>query len=420
VGSDRMAGGFVPGRGTPHLGPRQIALLFFLSALLIFPQVLDKPGGKQNVVLRPARSVVDVSLRQGESFLAALRRFGIDMPTAHAMGKALRPFVDPRAMRAGQKFKVILDPHGDSVQGLEVTLRRAVLKMESSPQGWSAALQELASAREIRVVRGLLIKNLYQDGRRAGLAPGQILELSDIFQYEVDFFSDFRRGDAFSAAFEEIRYADGRREAGPILAAKLTLSGEPLHAFYHVNQHGEKAYYDGSGRSLRRAFLRSPLQYRRISSYFSLRRYHPILRTVRPHEAIDYAADAGTPVVSIGKGKISFTGWREGYGNLVEVVHSNGYTTRYAHFSRIASGIRIGASVAQGQIVGYVGSTGHATGPHLHFEILRGKKKINFLSLRIPSQGHLTGKELERFSVLREEQLALLNADELNLARSES
>ncbi len=172
--------------------------------------------------------------------------------------------------------------------------------------------------------------------------------------------------------------------------------------------------------ALRRMFLRAPLNYRRISSLYSPQRMHPIFRTLRPHQAIDYAAAAGTPVVSIGRGTVKFAGWQDGYGNLVEVTHGNGYTTRYAHLSRIASGLSKGTRVAQGHVIGFVGQTGHATGPHLHFEVMSGQRKINFLALRIPSQQRLSGEELERFAASRAEHLALLHNGEFLLAQSRS
>jgi len=349
-----------------------------------------------------------------------LNRFGMDPAAAHAMSETLRPFLQPREIRAGQRLQIILDAKGPAVKGLEYNLPRAVVRVEATPDGWSAERREIASARVTRVVRGVLSKDLYRDGTAAGLTPAQILKLADIFQYGIDFFSDFRRGDTFSVVFEEIRYADGRREAGKIVAAELTAGGEPMHAFHYTTQDGEDTYYDIDGQSLRRAFLRAPLNYRRISSLYSRQRMHPVFRTVRPHLAIDYAAAAGTPVVSIGRGTVKFAGWHEGYGNLVEVVHGNGYTTRYAHLSRFASGLGKGARVAQGHVIGFVGQSGHATGPHLHFEILKRERKINFLALRIPSQQRLNGEELERFAASRDEHLVLLSDEEFLLAQRRS
>jgi murein DD-endopeptidase MepM/ murein hydrolase activator NlpD len=187
-----------------------------------------------------------------------------------------------------------------------------------------------------------------------------------------------------------------------------------------VAKDGRGAYYDGEGRSARRSFLRAPLSYVRVSSPFSLNRQNPISRTVRPHMAIDYAAPAGTPVVAIGRGQVDFVGWRNGYGNVVDIVHSGGYMSRYAHFSRFAEGIREGRAMDAGDVVGYVGQTGHATGPHLHFEFLRGGENINFLSLRIPKNDRLAGQDLQRFKRLREEREAQLRREDSRVAESGS
>ena len=371
-------------------------------------------------MLRPAARIVDVALRPGETLNVVLSRFGLDAAAAHAVSESFGHFVKPREMRAGQSLKVILDAKEDTVKGLEYILRGAVVRVDSTPEGWLAERREISSASVTRVVRGTLSKSLYQDGTAAGLTAPQILELADIFQCDLDFFSDFRRGDTFSIAFEEIRYADGRREKGKILAAELTVGGDPVQAFHYTTQKGEGAYYDIDGKSLRRMFLRAPLNYRRISSLYSPQRMHPIFRTLLPHQAIDYVAAAGTPVVTIGRGTVKFASWQDGYGNLVEVIHGNGYTTRYAHLSRIASGLRKGARVAQGDVIGFVGQTGHATGPHLHFEVMSGQRKINFLALRIPSQQLLSGEELERFAASRAEHLALLHDGEFLLAQSRS
>ena len=209
---------------------------------------------------------------------------------------------------------------------------------------------------------------------------------------------------------EQLRYVDGRRVLGRILAAELESGDERFSTFYYVAKDGRGAYYDSEGRAVRRSFLRAPLSYVRVSSPFSLNRQNPISRTVRPHMAIDYAALAGTPVVAIGRGQVDFVGWRNGYGNVVDIVHSGGYMSRYAHFSRFAEGIRTGRAVDAGDVLGYVGQTGHATGPHLHFEFLRNGEKINFLGLRIAKEDHLEGRELERFKQLREEREALLRS----------
>jgi murein DD-endopeptidase MepM/ murein hydrolase activator NlpD len=261
---------------------------------------------------------------------------------------------------------------------------------------------------QTRRIQGTIEDSLYMSGVGAGLSPEHVLQLARIFEYDIDFFSDFKPGDDFAVVLEETRYADGRQVPRRLLAADLQADGKIYSAFHFTSKAGKASYYDSEGNELRSSFLRAPLSFSRISSRYSLARRHPISRVLRPHRAIDYAAPAGTPVIAIGRGKVTFSGWRGGYGNCVEVRHPGGYSSRYGHFSRIAPGIRRGAEIDAGDVIGFVGQTGHATGPHLHFEFLQGNKKINFLAVKIPRTAHLAGAELARFKRQRDQHLAQL------------
>jgi murein DD-endopeptidase MepM/ murein hydrolase activator NlpD len=351
---------------------------------------------------------VAVTVRRGDTLLSVLTRFGLPALSARSIVEKVRPLFNLRTLRPGHNVQIVVNPEDQSIQGMEVTLETSLVSVKSTAEGWSAERRDIPFVRETRTVRGTIAGSLYESGLNAGLTPQQILDLARIFEYDIDFFSDFQRGDTFAAVVEQLRYADGRRLGGRVLAAQLEPSGESSSAFYFIGQDGKGAYYDSEGRALRRSFLRAPLSYLRISSAFSLAREHPIFRTVRPHQAIDYAAPTGTPVVAIGPGRVEFAGWSNGYGNLVEIRHANGYASRYGHFSRIASGIRKGAHVEGGDVVGYVGQTGHATGPHLHFEFLKNGEKINFLALKIPGIDRLKDKDLQSFMLSRDERLAEL------------
>jgi murein DD-endopeptidase MepM/ murein hydrolase activator NlpD len=183
----------------------------------------------------------------------------------------------------------------------------------------------------------------------------------------VDFTRDIQPGDRFQVAFERLVSEDGEVRFGRVLAADLTMSGKDLTAF-RFESGGQPAYYDAEGNSLRRAFLRAPVQFRRISSTFARARFHPILGITRRHEGTDYAAAPGTPVMAAGDGVVLRAGWSGGYGNLIEIRHRNGITTRYGHLRGFAHGVRTGTRVEQGRTIGFVGSTGLASGPHLHYE----------------------------------------------------
>lgn len=363
---------------------------------------------------------VGIKLRRGETLASVLTRFGLEPLSAHAIVDKVRPFLNPKKIRPGHDVQVVLSPEDKTVKGVELVVEDSIVRVTSTADGWFAERHEIPFVRDTHVVRGTIKGSLYQSGVGLGLTPQHISDLAKIFEYDIDFFSDFRPGDAFYVALEELRYADGRRAVGRILAAELESGNETFSTFYYVARDGRGSYYDGEGQAARRSFLRAPLSYLRISSPFNLNRQHPIFRTVRPHMAIDYAAPAGTPVIAIGKGRVEFAGWRNGYGNVVEIRHSGEYMSRYAHFSGFAGGIRRGKMVEAGDVVGYVGQTGHATGPHLHFEFLRAGQKINFLNMRIPKNERLAGEDLQRFQRLRAQREALLRREENQVVEERS
>jgi murein DD-endopeptidase MepM/ murein hydrolase activator NlpD len=361
---------------------------------------------------------LEVTLRRGDTLLKLLLRNGLQAPSANKLIDTLRPYFDPSKLRVGQNVHLLVDGEQKQVRGLQYVSGDMEVRADSTAEGWAAQRNSIPSVQAARVIRGDVDDSLYESGVTAGLSASQIMELSTLFEYDIDFFSDFQRGDDFSVLFEQTQYADGRNEKGEILAAELQAGRQPFRIFHFTNENGTSGYYNAEGKALARAFLRAPLSYQRISSRFSLARRHPIFRVVRPHRAIDYAAPAGTPVVAIGDGRVTFAGWQNGYGNIVEVRHANGFATRYAHFSKIASNIHAGAQVTQGEVVGYVGQTGHATGPHLHFEMLRKGEKIDFLALKIPPAIELRGVDLKKFFEKRDQRLALLEGKAALIAQA--
>jgi murein DD-endopeptidase MepM/ murein hydrolase activator NlpD len=359
----------------------------------------------------PAASRVPVKLRQGDTLMSVLKRHGIGIPSAHALIAKVRPFVNPRKIQPGDNVHVVLNAGDQTVEALEWVVDDNLVRVKATNEGWLVERQEIPFVRETKVIRGTIKGSLYESGTDAGLSPQHIVDLAKIFESDIDFFSDFQPQDSFSVVIEELRYADGRRVPGRVLAAELEADNDVFDAFHFAGKDGSANYYNNKGEALRRAFLRAPLSYSRISSPYSKNRRHPIFRTVRPHLAIDYAAPAGSPVVAIGPGRVEFAGWRGGYGNVVDIRHSGSYISRYAHFSKFAGKLRKGQAVDAGDVIGYVGQTGHATGPHLHFEFLRGGAKINFLDLRIPKSQQLAKEDLPQFHRLRDERQAMLRHD---------
>ena len=413
-------------RSTIAYGVRKSAGVLLATAVLVVSAPFVKME-RHEEPLPPAQPVenaqkeesrVAVKLRHGDTLIEVLKRFGIERPSAHALVAQVRPLMNLRKIRPGDDFHLVLNPTDQSVESVEFFVEDELVRVKSNGEGWTAEREAIPFVREHKIVRGTIRGSLYESGIQAGLSPKHILDLAKIFESDIDFFSDFQPQDAFQVLIEETRYATGRRGPGRVLAVELESAGELFDAFRYGTSDQPTEYYSSKGESLGRAFLRAPLSYARVSSPFNRNRMHPIFRTVRPHLAIDYAAPAGTPVVAIGGGKIDFVGWRGGYGNMVDVRHSDNYVSRYAHFSRVAPKLKRGQSIAAGDVIGYVGQTGHATGPHLHFEFLRGGTKINFLAVRLPKTRQLSGADLARFQRLRDERRAMLRGEQPKLVEN--
>jgi len=358
--------------------------------------------------LSNAQTSIGAMFRSGDNLLSALRRVALEAPWPHGLIEKIHPLLNLRKLRPENNIHVMLDEQDKTVSAMEFVVDNKLIRVKAPNEASLTERQEVPFVKESRVVQGRIKSNLYESGIDAGLSPLQILDLAKIFESDVDFFSDLHPGDDFKVIMEDRRYLDGRRAAGRILAAELEVEDQIIDAFYY-EKNGVGNYYNRKGESLRRSFLRAPLSYARISSPFSANRLNPFSRSVRPHLAIDYAAPFGTPVVAIGRGQVEFAGWRSGYGNVVDIRHSENYLSRYAHFSRLAADLRVGQWVEIGDVIGYVGQTGHATGPHLHFEFLHGERKINFLDLHTAKAQELKGADLQSFFASRDRQLALLH-----------
>jgi murein DD-endopeptidase MepM/ murein hydrolase activator NlpD len=252
--------------------------------------------------------------------------------------------------------------------------------------------------------RGTIKNSLYQSAQDEGIDFDLAMALADIFAWDIDFYVDLRPSDHYSFIYEK-RFRDGDFIGnGGIMAAHFYNENTHHRAYYFEVPGRGGDYYDEGGRSLRKQFLKSPLRYTRISSGFSRHRLHPILKIHRPHLGIDYAAPVGTPVQALGDGRVTFKGWKGGYGRYVEIRHSSQYTTSYAHLSRYGSKVKKGQTVKQGQVIGYVGSSGLSTGPHLDFRMKRNGSYVNPLRLRFPTAQPVPPTYLAEF----QNQVALL------------
>ena len=259
----------------------------------------------------------------------------------------------------------------------------------------------------IAMTAGDIRDSLYNAGAQAGLTNGTIVEMAKVFGYDIDFAQDLRVGDHFSVVYEEI-YRDGERlRGGDILAATFTNQGKRYTAFRYEFADGRREYFDETGRPLKKSFMRTPVEFTRISSVFSAARKHPILGRIRAHQGVDYAAPTGTPIMAAGEGRISFAGWKSGYGRTIIIDHGRGYSTLYGHMSRLGKH-QTGARVQQGATIGYVGMSGLASGPHLHYEFRLNGAHRDPLKVTLPKPEPLPKAEFARFSMQTQPLLAKL------------
>jgi len=351
-------------------------------------------GRLDRVYAPPAEIVRIYSLRSGQTFGGLLDGV-ITANEQAALLMAFREHASPRRMRSGTEISLRYRSEDEYLRGVDVALTPdETLRLSREPLGWRSELIEtpiyidtLFASGEIEtvlwnaVVRNPVLTELTYEDRN-----NLIDHLDRVFQWQVDFSRQIRVGDTYRFAFEREVRPDGSMRAGKLLAAELVNSGTAYHAiWFDPNGDGSGSYYDLAGESVRRAFLLKPLAYRRISSRFTNSRYHPILRTWRSHRGVDYAADAGTDIMATSDGVVIHRGFDSSYGNSIQIRHPNGFVTRYAHMRAFRGGIVVGSRVKQGEVIGYVGATGLATGPHLHYEMLRGGRHMDPLSVDLPA-----------------------------------
>jgi len=361
------------------------------------------------------------TLRARETMSDLLTRAGVTGRDYVAFLSAARA-LDTRRLRPGLVFN-LRRLKGDSIAhrlgvrtGPEVRLW--MTRMGSDSGGaWRETVETIPWTKSRLRATGVIQSNLYD--ALDGAVPDSFLPgkerialawaIADVYDWEVDFTRDIRPGDRFEVLIERLESPEGERRFGRILAARVDVASTPSYAFYFEGETGggRGGFYDTKGRSLRRAFLRAPLQYRRISSRFG-GRYHPILNRWRSHQGTDYAAAWGTPVRATADGVVTFAGREGGYGNLIEVRHANGIRTRYGHLSKFAKGLHIGQRVTQDQTVGYVGSTGLSTGPHLHYEFLVNGRATNPQRKDAGPVQSVPSKLKPQFEALRTQLLAEL------------
>ncbi|RMD82944.1 MAG: hypothetical protein D6815_07915 [Candidatus Dadabacteria bacterium] len=339
-------------------------------------------------------------IERGQTVSDILAAAGVSPPEIARWLEAADRVYDLNHVLAGQTIVLDLDTQQHALRRLALDIdANTRLVAEHRNAGFEVRRDEIAFERRLRLAAGRIDHSLYTAAIAQGVPDRIISEVAEILGWELDFSRDLRPGDRFRILYEELVDPAGTESrTGRVLAAEVTTRGRRYEAFYY-RRPGEIAggYYDPSGRALGRAFLRYPVAYSRISSRFSAARLHPVLKRRRPHYGVDFAAPPGTPVHAIAAGTVTVAGWRGASGRLVKIRHDNVYESAYAHLSRFADGIRPGARVAKGQVIGYVGSTGLATGPHLHLALYKNGKYVDPLRTALPQAPALEGPTLAQF-----------------------
>jgi murein DD-endopeptidase MepM/ murein hydrolase activator NlpD len=357
-----------------------------------------------------------LQFKAGETITEVLTDAGVSMEDATAVVDAMRPHFNPRNIRAGQTFEATFGPPPANVgprpiayTGNDASTEHKLLSLSFAPsienqitvkltvpQGYVAETVQRKFSERYQRASAKIDSSLYLAAMRAGIPANVVVDLIRMFSYEVDFQRDVQPGDAFEVVFSRFYGDDGKvAKTGDILSASMTLSGK-THALYRFESNGEEEYFDESGQSARSMLMKTPVDGARISSRFG-RRFHPVLGYTRMHKGIDFAVPTGTPVMAAGGGVVVHAAYTNGFGNLVILQHANGYQTAYGHLSRFASGVKKGARVRQGQIVAYSGSTGIATGPHLHYEVRVNGAQVNPTNIKMANGRSLTGQERSTF-----------------------
>jgi murein DD-endopeptidase MepM/ murein hydrolase activator NlpD len=345
--------------------------------------------------------VVESTVETGEHLSSILSSFGVKLGTIDTIAKNAKPVFDVRRIRQGNNYTIFQTP--------DSTRKVRYFVYENSPILYTVfelfdSLQVYQAEKEVvykmKTAQGEIQSSLWNAMKSSNIDPIMALKMEDIYAWTVDLFG-LQKGDRFRLIYDEIYVDSTSIGINNIYAAQFDYYGKEILAF-RFEKNDSTGYYNEKGENLQRQFLKAPLKFSRISSGFSGGRMHPILRIVRPHHGVDYSAPTGTPVMSIGEGTIISKGWAGGGGNTVKVRHNSVYTTIYMHLSRYADGVNQGSRVRQGQVIGYVGSTGLSTGPHLDFRVYKGGSAVNPLTVESPPARPVDQKYMPEYTILKD------------------
>lgn len=350
----------------------------------------------------------EFTVQTGDNLSIIFKRAGLNDRAIYELFSDAKDAKDLRSIRPGQKVAFLVQDN--QLQSLNYIINKLdSLKFKRSPKGFISEKVSLKPDVKYAFSQASIDSSLFMAGKRAGLPNTLTMELANIFGWDIDFALDIQKGDSFKVMYEE-QFLDGKRiGTGKIMAAEFTNKDKMFKAVRYIDQDGVARYYTPDGRGMHKAFLRSPIEFARISSHFSLNRKHPVLHIIRAHKGTDYAAARGTPIRATGDGKVAFAGVKSGYGNVVILDHGQGYKTLYGHMNGFAKTAKNGARVSQGDVIGYVGMTGLASGPHLHYEFHINGQVRNPVTVPLPKAMGVNKAELAKFHAATKPLIAQLD-----------
>lgn len=360
----------------------------------------------------------EVIVAKGDTLSTLFEKVGLPSTSVHeilASDKQAKQFTQ---LQRGQKLEFELNPDGQ-LNNLHTKLSDLEsITLTKNDKGY--VFNRVTAKPTVRsaYVHGVINSSLSQSAARTGLSHSLTMDMASVFGYDIDFAQDIRQGDEFDVIYEQ-KVVNGKSVGnGPILSARFTNRGKTYTAVRYTNKQGNSSYYTADGNSMRKAFIRTPVDFARISSKFSAGRKHPILNKIRAHKGVDYAAPRGTPIKAAGDGKVLLAGRRGGYGNTVIIQHGNTYRTLYGHMQGFAKGVKTGGSVKQGQVIGYIGTTGLSTGPHLHYEFQVNGVHVDPLGQKLPMADPIAKGERARFLAQSQPLMARMDQEKATMLAS--
>lgn len=362
----------------------------------------------QSVIQQQPYNTKTIIVKKGDTLSAIFKRHSLSSNSLYKIINSGKQAKTLTRIKPGQTFTIALNEKNE-VESLKFALNKAdTLIINKQDKQFVSKIDSKEIEIRSQFTTATINNSLFAAGNRAGLNSAMIMKLAHIFGWDIDFALDIRKGDAFAILYEE-KYINGKKIGdGNILSAEFTNQGKVFSAIRYTDASGHTDYYSEKGLSMRKAFLRTPVEFSRISSRFSTGRKHPILNRIRAHKGVDYAASRGTPIKAVGDGKVIFKGRKGGYGRVIILQHGSKYTTLYAHLNAYNKKLRHGSRVKQGQTIGYIGSSGLATGPHLHYEFRVNGVHRNPLTVALPSAAPIAKKYRSDFKSTAETLISQL------------